>query len=309
MNAAEIAAALGDERRDGRDWKCRCPCCNGRLSLRDGDHGRPVWHCWGTCNWRDVARELRRLGYLSGEQPAPLPPEEIKRRKAAEERKRRADIANARDLWDQARPIKDTLGDHYLRVVRGLDVLSPYIREAETRALRYLPRAWHSPGIYRPAIAAAIEHVEHGFIGCHITYLAVGGSGKTTLDPPRKVFGGCKGGAVRLGTPRPGEWLAIAEGLESTLSVAVACAMPAWAALSAGGIRSLVLPSEFNAVLICADNDANGIGQAAARDAAARFIAERRRCCIAIPRGAKDFNDVLTGRAAAAIEEARHVAA
>jgi hypothetical protein len=32
MNAAVIAAAIGDARREGRDWRCRCPL-HGRRSL------------------------------------------------------------------------------------------------------------------------------------------------------------------------------------------------------------------------------------------------------------------------------------
>jgi len=41
MTAAEIAAALGDARREGRAWRCRCPLQGGRsLVLRDGNGGR-----------------------------------------------------------------------------------------------------------------------------------------------------------------------------------------------------------------------------------------------------------------------------
>ena len=76
---------------------------------------------------------------------------------------------------------------------------------------------------------------------------------------------------------RAGQWLLVAEGLETTLSVMRACALPGWAALSAGGIKSLVLPPSANMIMICADNDANGVGQRAANAAAERFLAEGRR--------------------------------
>ena len=40
MNAAQIAAALGDASREGRNWRCRCPLHGGcSLLLRDGDNG------------------------------------------------------------------------------------------------------------------------------------------------------------------------------------------------------------------------------------------------------------------------------
>jgi hypothetical protein len=38
MNAADIAVALGDARREGRAWRCRCAFHNRlRRTLRDGD--------------------------------------------------------------------------------------------------------------------------------------------------------------------------------------------------------------------------------------------------------------------------------
>jgi hypothetical protein len=40
-SAAVIAAALGDARREGGAWRCRCPLHGGRsLVIRDGDQGR-----------------------------------------------------------------------------------------------------------------------------------------------------------------------------------------------------------------------------------------------------------------------------
>src|SRR5262249_15597617 len=97
------------------------------------------------------------------------------------------------------------------------------------------------------------------------------GSGKADIpkEQQKASFGSIKGGAVRLGISRAGEWLAVGEGIETTLSVAVACAMPGLAAVSAGGIRSLVLSREATHVIICADHDASGVGERAARDAAA----------------------------------------
>jgi len=51
VTAAKIAAALGDARREGRAWRCRCPLHGGRsLVLRDGIGGRLLVTCWGRCN-------------------------------------------------------------------------------------------------------------------------------------------------------------------------------------------------------------------------------------------------------------------
>jgi putative DNA primase/helicase len=66
MTANAIANALGDARREGRAWRCRCPVHGGRsLLIRDGDHGLLVT-CWGGCDRLDVLTELRRRGLISG---------------------------------------------------------------------------------------------------------------------------------------------------------------------------------------------------------------------------------------------------
>jgi len=106
-----------------------------------------------------------------------------------------------------------------------------------------------------------------------------------------------RGGAVRFDAPHASECLAVAEGIETALSISVARAMPVWAALSAGGIKNLILPPEVTNVVVCADNDASATGQRAAHDAAARWLAEGRRVRVAMPpESSTDFNDVLTGR-------------
>jgi phage/plasmid primase-like uncharacterized protein len=77
--------------------------------------------------------------------------------------------------------------------------------------------------------------------------------------------------------------LVVAEGIETTASVMLATGLPAWAALSAIGLRNLVLPPEARKVLIAADNDASGTGEKAARDAAVRWLGESRRVRITMP--------------------------
>jgi putative DNA primase/helicase len=162
-----------------------------------------------------------------------------------------------------------------------------------------------------PAMVALVEHVQHGPIGVHCTYIRPDGSAKADLPKKeqRACFGPIAGGAVRFGEPHPGLWLVVGEGIESTLSAALACGLPAWAALSASGIEALLLPSNATHVLIAADNDVNGRGQCAAHQAAARWLADGRRVRIALPPVGSDFNDLLTGANRAKLDEDRHVAA
>jgi hypothetical protein len=141
-----------------------------------------------------------------------------------------------------------------------------------------------------------VEHVEHGPIGIHRTYLKDDGSGKAEVDPNKMMLGPVGGGAVRFGMPVAGQELVVGEGIESTLSVAVACSLPAWAALSATGIKNLILPPEATDVVIAADNDASGAGQDAAHRAAKRFLSEGRSVKIALPPiPDTDFNTMIIG--------------
>ena len=304
MTAAGIAAALGDARREGRAWRCRCPVHGGRsLELRDGDSGCVLATCWGGCDRRDVLAELRRRGLLSGR--ADYAPRIISPRRRDDDTRR---TARALDIWRNTECGAGTIVARYLasrEIV--LDQWPP--------SLRFHPRCPRprddAGNILEPlpTMVALIENVGRGPAAVLCTYLQPDGGNKADIEKPKAIFGPAGGGAVRLGTPHAGEWLAVAEGIETALSVAVACSMPVWAALSAPGIRSLVLPPEATHVVICADNDANRTGERAAHDAAARWLAEGRRVRIAMPpEPGVDFNDVLSGRVAAKINEARHVA-
>jgi putative DNA primase/helicase len=154
-----------------------------------------------------------------------------------------------------------------------------------------------------------VEHIDYGPTAIHRTFISADGSGKAAVEPDKASLGPVAGGAVRLARVRADQWLLVAEGIETTLSVMRACALPGWAALSAGGIKSLVLPPSANMVVICADNDANGAGQRAANAAAERFLAEGRRVRLALPPlSGLDFNDLLRGSASTRVEENSHVA-
>jgi hypothetical protein len=309
-SAAGIAAALGG-RREGRGWRCRCPLHGGfSLILSDGDAGRVLATCWGGCDRLDVLAELRRCGLLGGH-GAGYRPRSVTPPRRDDTARDAARTGRALAILHESRPIAGTIAERYL-MSRGivLDELSAEVRAS----LRYhagCPRPRDDAGNFVPPLAAMlalVEHSERGSVAIHATYLRADGSG-TAIAKPKAMFGPVGGGAVRLGIPRAGEWLAVAEGIETALSVAVACAMPAWAALSAGGIRALVLPREATHVVICADHDVSGTGQRAALDAAQRWLAEGRHVRIAMPpEPDTDMADVLLGHDYARSNEARHVA-
>jgi len=108
------------------------------------------------------------------------------------------------------------------------------------------------------------------------------------------MLGNVGGGAVRFAPVS--EKLAVCEGIETALSVQQATGLSTWAALSADGIKKLMLPPLPLAsdIIIAADHDESGVGQRAAEHAAQRWLIEGRRVRIALPpRVGQDFNDIL----------------
>jgi len=146
---------------------------------------------------------------------------------------------------------------------------------------------------------ALVQHVEHGPVAIHRTWLAIDGSAKASFRSPRLSLGPVGGGAVRLARADERVRLLVAEGIETAASVMLVTGLPAWAAISAGGIERLILPPLPIAadVTITADHDVNGVGERAARTAAQRWLNEGRRVRIAMPKvPGSDWNDVLLNK-------------
>jgi putative DNA primase/helicase len=283
MTAAEIAKVLGAAQRSGRWWRCVCPVHGSRtgtsatLALREGSRGLIVV-CHAGCSRADVLAELRRRGWLDNGDPAPAAPE------PGDNRERR--IAIARHVWGMGREARGTAVARYL-AARGITIPPPSrLRWAPTAKL-----AWALGKGYAPAMLARIDGPDGELIGVHRTYLHRDEAG-TWHRHARAMLGCAKGGAVRLGAIRAADWLVIAEGIETTLSVMQACRLPGWAALSAMGLEHLILPPEAKLVAIAADNDP--IGRRAAMTAAARWHREGRRVRILAPsQPGADWNDIL----------------
>jgi putative DNA primase/helicase len=311
MTAERLARALGNSGRSGRWWRCRCPVHDSRgatLALRDGESGLTV-KCWAGCQPRDVLAELRRRGLIAdhGEARPISDPEAGTRRRDADAADRQRGIVEGLDIWNESHPATAT--SQLPRYLASRGITRPIPKTIRVHGM-FGPYGRHPSGERRPQMIGLVEHVEHGPIGVSRTFISVDGAQKATLDPVRLFRGRVGGGAVRLGTICPDDWLVIAEGIETTLSVMQATGLPGWVALGAGGIARLVLPPEARRVLIAADNDANGVGAVAAHDAAQRWLGEGRRVKIVVPPEVGcDFNDVLAGRAYGRIAETSVVAA
>lgn len=314
LSAAKLAHALGGH-RVGRHWIAKCPAHQDRtpsLSIAESDDGKALVYCHAGCGQAQVIAALRDRGlWTNGDRHHDRKIRQHGHQFAHDltDRDDAKRTAVALGIWHEARPGAETIVGTYLRS-RGIS-LDPL-----PRGLRFHPQCWRPRGDAGnrvsplPAMVALVEHIERGPVAIHRTYLRANGHGKARIEPAKASLGPVAGGAVRFGMPREGEWLAIAEGIESALSLATAYALPCWAALSANGIKSLVLPPEASMVLICADNDVSDTGQRAAYDAAERFLREGRRVRVAIPpEVGTDFNDLLCSAAPNNVQgEARDVA-
>jgi putative DNA primase/helicase len=290
MTAECIARALGETYRSSSGWwNTRCPRCqgDGKLGLKDDGH-RLIVSCFRGCRREDILVEIERFAVTEDDDLVdhlPEDPAQAERRRQAEAARRHRKIDEANDIWMTSIPQTSTSQiTNYLRG-RGIDIAIP-----DTIRLHGMhgPYGLHYiSGERRPSMIGLIEHGEHGIIGVSRTFLAIDGSTKAAFEKPRIFTGVVKGGAVKLGAVRRDDWLVIGEGIESTLSAMQMFALPGWAALSATGIGAVMLPPQAEKVLICADNDANGVGAQAAEQAALRWLAEGRRvkiCIAAHPR-------------------------
>jgi len=293
MSAAEIAAALGEARRDGNDWRCRCPSCgNNNLTLRDG-HRSLLVKCFNDCSSRRVRAELRRQGLYGAANgngaasPSPETRAQHEKRAAAATAKRKTRIDAALDIWRNSLPAADTLCETYLASRLLVGPVPP--------VLRYVPSFFHKEaGIGYPVLIGLVEHEENGAVAVHITYInPLDATVRVAIQPRKKSLGPVGGGAIRLAPAS--STLAISEGIEDALTFMQATGTPTWAAISASGIRNFVPPplSTTGTLILIEDQDANNEGQKAVADAARRLAKNGYAVKIARPTIGKDVNEAL----------------
>ena len=217
-------------------------------------------------------------------------------------------------LYLSAAPqLAGTPADLYLRG-RGID-LSRLGRQP--RALRFHPACWCTEaGTKLPALVAAVTDGAGQHVATHRTWLEQRGGqwGKARLKDPKMTLGRLCGGSIRLqrGASKKalkdapaGETVVVGEGIETCLSVALACPdMRVLCAVSMSNAGSLALPDQIGAVVLLADNDGVRRLVAEGREDAARqglarairhFQSTGRDVRLARSPWGKDFNDALRG--------------
>lgn len=306
-------------KREGREWVCKdAPGFGGKVTVCLGGAKAGVWLDCGRMTGGDAlelvaivacggdkrealrwARGWLGLGEMTagrGARPVPpAPPRDLDRERREAEAKRQ----KGRGLWAAGVPIAGTPAETYLA---GRGIALAALGRAPN-VLRFHPRTWCADRAgEHPAMVALIQ--DQGVtIGAHRTYLAPDGRGKARIKAAKKVLGQHKGGLIPLwrgasdqplAKAPPGDVLAIAEGIEDALTVALHC--PEWrvvACVSIGNMAELTLPPTIAEVRLCFDRDGENLACVQAREKAiARYAAEGRRVFeMRPPEGFKDFND------------------
>jgi hypothetical protein len=269
--ATDAAARLNLIQGRDRKWRGRCPVCGYskptlEIAVQD-DH---------------IAISCTACGAVGAIAAALGIPQELVVARGMQ----LSNVTRALRAWRNAYSAIGTLVESYLQN-RGIKFPPP-------AAIRFLTRQrnWDDGNIY-PTMISLVQRVpgedDMGSLpsgtllvdsGAHFTSLEGGGPAgavrKASIAVSRLTLGQLRFGGVWL-TPvaEIGEQLAVAEGIETALSVMQITKLPTVAALSAAGMRSLRWPAQVKRLWIAADNDEAGLN-------AARFLLGR-----ALPRVCK----------------------
>lgn len=285
-----IAAKLVRLKPAGREWVACCPFHADRSPSFTIFHGGERFHCFGCGASGDVLDFVQRaygvdlIGAAAMLGAGDVPALDLTRADFSAAVKRDTSGA-ALAIWRRAVSAAGTLAESYLRW-RG--ILPPY-----PAALRFL---WLPCGdlAAMPCLVCAVQDAGGAVTGIQRIWLAGDGMGKADMRDPKRSLGRLKGGAIRLGEPDESGLLAVCEGPETGLSLAVMLEAPVWVAAGASFLPGMQFPPEVRSIVIGADND--GAGRDGAAQAARAYAERGLTVRVIYPMdGFKDFNDELRG--------------
>lgn len=215
-----------------------------------------------------------------------------------QDRQKRAHINEA--IWKRARPLLAASPTGRYLLHRGLDL------DGYPSALRMatLPCFDGSVDYGRlPVMLGAVTDQYGTLLALHRTFLTLDGH-KANVPHPKKLTrtsASTAGASIKLRPPQIVEnkvTLGVAEGIETALACWLGSHVPTWSCVSANGIKTFDLPAELERLIVFADHDVSGVGQAAARELAARAAAAGLEVRVLVPLTAgADWLDVYVGDA------------
>lgn len=155
-----------------------------------------------------------------------------------------------------------------------------------------------------PAMVARFHAADGRCVGLHQTYLTRDGR-KADVPTPKKMsptsarlIGGC----IPLAEPIDGT-IGVAEGIETALCAGAGSGLPVVATYSASALGAYQWPVGLRRLVIFADNDVSGTGQAAAAKLERRARAAGLSVSVLLPQTpGEDWADVYARRDAATVE-------
>lgn len=198
------------------------------------------------------------------------------------------------DIWESASsiPIANTPAGDYLRA-RGIDPEYHHLRDALRCSEQSSPSVFDGETV--PTMLGLITNIQTGARqSLHRTFIRKTADGY--LKERRNLPNHAKaGGVIRLfpDTPalRESGRLAIAEGIETALSLFQVSDVPCWAAIDAGNVENFPVLPWVREIWI--GEDAEPKGQAAAERVFRRYRRAGRQAHILSPPGVNDWNDYL----------------
>lgn len=279
-------------KKEGHEYRARCPVHGGMSLSITGKGGKILIVCRAGCLQWEVIQALKTMGLWeggSGYKPSPPEPES---QNAVEKRIEKADR-----MWQESAPI--TTGDPvwlYLKN-RGIN-LEAWPEDLRTHpALPYwtIDEAGKpvKTGVF-PCLLTVVRSPQGKPVGIHRTWISPDGSRKASVPSSKKLYKihNLSGSSSRL-FPVSDNTLAIAEGIETALSVYMLYGEACWSCISAHGMASFIPPEGVSTVRIYADHDENETGLKAALKSYDRLTKEGRTVEIRQPREIGDYNDEL----------------
>jgi hypothetical protein len=212
---------------------------------------------------------------------------EAKRREQEDEQNR---IGFALRIWDECLPLHGSPAEVYLRDTRGIGDWLDAFDVNET--LAFHPECPFD-GTRLPCMVALVRDVwTDAKKAIHRTALRLGDRVERIS---RMTLGPIKAGAIKFDADDAVTMgLMVGEGIESVLSLSKKMEFrPCWSLVSAAGVRAFPVLTGIDSLTIAVDNDMGRTGERAAAECAARWVKAGREVRRRIPRGCKDFNDLL----------------
>jgi putative DNA primase/helicase len=268
---------------------CPCPMCEGKDRFRMIDlEGGCRWICnqCGTGDAMDLIQNVMGWTFKAAvEKIRPLVPGATysvtpKKPDQADIKRRTAELM---DVW---RGADNRAGVSQYLQSRGLP--SEAFNQADLRCGKI--KRFDADGKHlddEQAMLARVITPQNRCVALHRTYLLPENKREKKIT---KTIGTINGGAIRLFNVKGATTLIIAEGIETAIAARWLLKdkqglFPAWAAISANGMKKIAVPTFIERVIIMADNDSSYTGQAAAYDLANRLkVREKRNVEVFFPK-------------------------